>query len=243
MIIPIGDINPTRRVPVLNYALIGLNVGVFALFGLAGAESYGRIVFDWGFRPIALTQGEPNAFVTLFTSMFLHGDMWHLAGNMLFLWICGDNIEDMLGAIGYVTFYLACGLAAGFAHLALTTNPEIPCVGASGAISGVLGAYAVFFPKSRIKLFYFINFIWNGIWVVPAIGAIGFWFVEQAVFTFLALGGGASTGVAYGAHVGGFVLGALGALALRGGGLVQPPPVAHMERYYDRSYLGYTRDW
>lgn len=242
MILPIGDINPTRRVPVLNYTLMAVNVGVFFLFGLAGGESYARVVWDWGFRPAALTHGEPNAVATLFTSMFLHGDLWHLAGNMLFLWICGDNVEDTLGTFGYLIFYLACGLAAGFGHMAITSTPDVPCIGASGAISGVLGAYAVFFPHSRIKLLYFINMFWNGIWIVPAIGAIGFWFAEQALFTFLALGGDRSTGVAYGAHVGGFIVGAIAAGILRGFGAVRPPAVAHMERYYERPRR-YERYW
>ena len=243
MILPIGDINPCRSVPVVNYALIGANVVVFFLFGLAGGETYARFVTQWGLVPAAFAEGDPHATLTLFTSMFLHGDVWHLAGNMLFLWICGDNVEDTLGAIGYLLFYVACGLAAGFAHMALTTAPKVPCIGASGAISGVLGAYVVFFPHGRIKLLYFINMWWNGVWIVPAIGAIGFWFAEQALLTYLALGAEGSTGVAYAAHVGGFALGAIGAGVLRGVGLVRPTAVAHMERYYERPYRRQERYW
>ncbi|MEK7866831.1 MAG: rhomboid family intramembrane serine protease [Planctomycetota bacterium] len=243
MILPIGDINPCRSVPVVNYLLLGANVVVFLLFGLAPGDAYGQIVLDWGFRPAALQAGESNAVLTLFTSMFLHGDVWHLAGNMLFLWICGDNVEDTLGSIGYLVFYVACGLAAGLAHMALTKDPNVPCIGASGAISGVLGAYVVFFPHGRIKLLYFINMWWNGVWIVPAIGAIGFWFAEQALLTFLALGAEGSTGVAYGAHVGGFVLGAAAAGLLRGVGLARPAAVEHMERYYERPYRRQERYW
>ncbi len=243
MILPIGDINPCRRFPGVNYALMGANVVAFVMFGLAGGEAYARFVFDWGFIPAAFQAGESHAVVTLFTSMFLHGDVWHLAGNMLFLWICGDNVEDMLGSLGYLVFYLACGLAAGLAHYALNLSSGIPCIGASGAISGVLGAYAVFFPHSRIKLLYFVYYFY-GVWIVPAIAAIGFWFAEQAIFTFLAVGSEQSTGVAYAAHVGGFLLGAVAAGGLRGLGVVRPPAVAHMEQYYERPARGrYERYW
>lgn len=240
MFLPIGDINPCRRTPVLNWGLIAANVLVFFLFGLSGGQYYAQVVQAYGFIPSRFAA--EHDLLTMFTSMFLHGDMWHLAGNMLFLWICGDNVEDMLGWFGYLCFYLACGLAAGFGHMAIAAGSSVPCIGASGAISGVLGAYVLFFPQSRIKVLYFFNLWWSGIWLLPAWGAIGFWFLEQAIFTALSVGGDQTTGVAYAAHVGGFALGAVVAVALRGGGLVRPP-VVRMEPYYQRRATPYDRSW
>lgn len=236
MLLPIGDINPCRRTPVVNWALIAVNVLVFAAFGLG--EGYARFVSAWGFVPASFHGGAPHAVVTLFTSMFLHGDILHLVGNMLFLWICGDNVEDMLGGIGYLAFYLVSGLAAGFGHMAITSTPDVPCIGASGAISGVLGAYVVFFPHSRIKIFCFLEFIYWGVFTVAAIWAIGFWFLQQALLTLVSAGGG----VAYGAHVGGFVLGLAVAGVLRAADVVRPPAV-RMERYYERPRSPYDRGW
>lgn len=138
---------------------------------------------------------------TLFTCLFLHANLLHLAGNMLFLWIFGDNVEDKLGHVAYAAFYLVCGLGADFLHIVTAPDSMIPTLGASGAISGVVGAYAVFFPRHRVKML----FVWFVIQVirVPAVGWIGFWFLQQVFFSMRGLGG-----VAYMAHIGGFVAGA-----------------------------------
>jgi hypothetical protein len=138
--------------------------------------------------------------------MFLHAGIMHLVGNMLFLWIFGDNVEDKLGHIPYLIFYLVCGLAADFLHIATTGDGTIPTLGASGAISGVVGAYVVFFPRHRVKLFLWI-FLYAEVFLVPAFWWIGFWFAEQLLFAFLMQG--KPGGVAYWAHIGGFLAGVL----------------------------------
>jgi len=148
---------------------------------------------------------------TLLTSMFLHADIFHIGGNMLFLYIFGDNVEDALGHFRYLLFYLVCGLAADFAHiLSLTTLPElaIPTLGASGAISGVLGAYIVMYPKAKILTLLLFRLIW--IVPIPAVVFLGFWFLLQLLYTSLGVGG-----VAYWAHIGGFVAGMIMIFAFR----------------------------
>jgi membrane associated rhomboid family serine protease len=196
MFIPIGDDIPTERTPYVNYGLIALNVLAFFLFCLGPADDPSLI--RWTMIPADLH------WPTLFTSLFLHGGWMHLIGNMLFLWIFGDNIEDKLGHLGYLVFYFVCGLAADAAHILSNPMSELPTLGASGAISGVMGAYILFFPRQHVK-----TFIWLGIWYqdvirTPAFLWIGFWFVQQIVLNMLSRGGG---GVAYLAHIGGFVAG------------------------------------
>jgi membrane associated rhomboid family serine protease len=196
MFIPIGDDNPTERTPYVNYGLIALNVLAFFLFCLGPADDPNLI--RWTMIPADLR------WPTLFTSLFLHGGWMHLIGNMVFLWIFGDNIEDKLGHLGYIVFYFVCGLAADGAHILSNPMSELPTLGASGAISGVMGAYVLFFPRQQVK-----TFIWLGLWYqdvvqTPAFLWIGFWFVQQIVLNMLSRGGG---GVAYLAHIGGFVAG------------------------------------
>jgi membrane associated rhomboid family serine protease len=149
---------------------------------------------------------------TLFTSMFLHADIFHIGGNMLFLYVFGDNVEDAFGHLRYLMFYLICGLAADFAHIISLTTPSellIPTLGASGAISGVMGAYALMYPKARIRTLILVYFI--AVVSVPAIFFLGFWFLLQLLYTWMDIGGG----VAYWAHIGGFVAGMILALILR----------------------------
>jgi membrane associated rhomboid family serine protease len=201
MFLPIGDENPRERTPYVNYALLAANIVVFLLYCFPQPSD--PVLISYAIVPAAF---EPH---TLFTSMFLHAGLMHLAGNMLFLWICGDNVEDRLGHVGYAVFYLACGLAAGYAHLLTTRNPEIPTLGASGAISGVLAAYVVFFPFHRIKMLLWFFFYIDRI-LVPAWAWIGFWFAEQIFFSSRGIGG-----VAYMAHIGGFVAGLVVALPVR----------------------------
>ncbi len=200
MFLPIGDENPRERTPYVNYAILAANVLVFLLYQIPSKGEFIR----WAMVPERL---DP---VTLFTCLFLHANLLHLVGNMLFLWICGDNIEDRLGHVGYAAFYLASGLAADAAHIFTTANPQLPTLGASGAISGVLGAYLVFFPRHRIKML-----LWLWIYIdrvfVPAWAWIGFWFAEQIFLSARGLGGG----VAYGAHIGGFLAGLAVALPAR----------------------------
>ena len=201
MFLPIGDENPRERTPYVNYALLAANIVVF-LFACFPQPS-DPVLISYAIIPAAF---EPH---TLFTSMFLHAGLMHLAGNMLFLWICGDNVEDRLGHVGYAVFYVLSGLAAGYAHLLTTRNPEIPTLGASGAISGVLAAYVVFFPLHRIKMLIWFFFYIDRI-LVPAWAWIGFWVAEQIFFSSRGIGG-----VAYMAHIGGFVAGLAVALPVR----------------------------
>ncbi|CUH65747.1 Rhomboid protease GluP [Thalassovita gelatinovora] len=202
--LPIRDHNPSERTPYVTYALIVVNVLVF--FSYVGLFSDQRALasfFDtWALIPARVAQGQD--MITLFTTMFMHGGFMHLAGNMLFLWIFGDNLEDEMGHIGYLLFYLASGLAAALTHVIAAPYSDVPTVGASGAIAGVMGGYLLLYPKARIDiLFIFIIFI--RIFSVPAWVMLGFWFLLQLVS-----GTGADAmagGVAYWAHAGGFIAG------------------------------------
>ena len=234
MVFPIRDDNTGRATtPVVNYVLIGINVLVFALFQGFGSNEK----FTYAFstvpqeivtgvdidRPVALEdplgnpvrdeQGRPvgvnleptpgSVYLTLLTSMFMHGGLMHLLGNMLVLWIFGDNIEDDLGHARYTVFYLVCGLIASLAHVSMNTDSYIPSLGASGAISGVLGAYLLMHPRRRVTVFIF-RFLTE----VPGVVAVGLWFVFQIISSLGVLGSGSQVGgVAYAAHIGGFVAG------------------------------------
>ena len=209
--IPLRDNVPSRRVPVVNTALIALNVLVF-LFQSLVLEPDSRFVFlrMWGLVPTRFWEvGDTHSYITLFTSMFLHGGWWHLISNMLALYIFGDNIEDRVGHVRYVFFYLTSGLVAAGAHLVAYAPSPIPTVGASGAIAGVLGAYLLLYPRARVlmvvPIFYFIRLI-----EIPAVIYLGFWFVSQLFNGILALTAAdvfQSGGVAWWAHIGGFVFG------------------------------------
>ena len=229
--IPLGDDNSDRRsTPVATWLLIAANVFVFvALQGLGSNE---RFTLAYATVPAEILSGhdiaqpvplrdpygreignlvlEPTpipVYLTLFTAMFMHGGLAHLFGNMLYLWIFGDNLEDALGHARYLVFYLLTGLAAGLSHVFVTAavgaNPLIPSLGASGAISGVLGGYIVLFPRRRVRVLMFYS-----VMSVPAMLAIGLWFVFQLV-SGAGMLGGQMGGVAYGAHIGGFVAGVL----------------------------------
>jgi membrane associated rhomboid family serine protease len=206
--IPLKDINPTRNLPFVNVMLISANVLVFLyqitlsphaqkVFVLANATVPARIpAYLAGHAPASV------ALFPLFSSMFLHGGLMHLLGNMLFLYIFGDNVEDTFGHIGYLFFYLLCGIGSGLIHVMFNWGSGIPALGASGAISGVMGAYAVLFPNHRILTFFFIFLI-----PVPAILILGYWFVLQFVAGINGLGMATSGGVAWWAHIGGFLMG------------------------------------
>ncbi len=198
MIIPIGDENPTSTTPYVTWTLIGLNVLVFLWMSGQGLDEG-----NWAIEHLALwpNRVQPHAFLT---ANFLHGGLMHLGSNMLFLWIAGDNVEERLGHWWYAVVYLGCGAAAMLAHLLIHLGAPIPVVGASGSIAGVLGMYLVFFPNAQIKLLYWFFFV--GVWYVSAKWAIGVWFAINVVSALLAQGS-TGGGVAYFAHVGGFVAG------------------------------------
>jgi len=213
MIIPVGDVNPRRTVPFINYLLILANVAVFFSYAFRPEPQFSRTLCTYGLIP-----GRWQVW-TIFTSMFLHADLVHLLGNMLFLWIAGDNVEDRLGHLAYLVFYLAAGTAGAAAHI-LTARGDmagIPTVGASGAISGVMGAYLVFFPSSKIRfalwLFVFLRFF-----TLPSWGAIGLWVASQLLMARHQMDGlqtGEARAVAVLAHLGGFAFGLAVALYLR----------------------------
>ena len=197
---PIGDDDSARRtVPVVTYALIALNVLVFFL-ELSGGEPF---IERWSVVPRRLIQNPGGDFITVFTSMFMHGGWLHLAGNMLYLWIFGDNVEDRFGHAKFIVFYLLCGIAATIAQVFFSAGSNIPNLGASGAIAGVLGAYLVLFPRGSVRVL-----MGRGVVPMPALVVIGLWIVLQFISGIGSITQSAETGgVAYMAHIGGFVAG------------------------------------
>jgi membrane associated rhomboid family serine protease len=226
--IPIRDANPTQRTPWVTLAIIAINVVVFVFvqgFPLGGPETEGQrlTLFCYGAIPDEVADleaireldracGGKSVLFSILSSMFLHGSLLHIAGNMLFLWVFGNNIEDRMGHVVFPLFYVAAGVAAVYAQVLPSPNSQVPLVGASGAIAGALGAYLVMFPRARITTLVILGFLITRA-DLSAMVVLGFWFVLQAVYSFTALGGAADQGgVAYLAHVGGFVFGALVAL-------------------------------
>lgn len=207
--IPIGDDDARRRtVPVVTYILIAINVAAF-LLELSGGDPF---IMRWAFVPNRFLANPGGDFITLFTSMFMHGGWVHLLGNMLYLWIFGDNVEDRFGQVKYLIFYLVCGLAATFAQLAFNTNSDIPNLGASGAIAGVLGAYILLFPQGRVRVL-----VGRVVTQMSALVVIGLWIVLQFINGIGSIATTAETGgIAYMAHIGGFVAGVLLTFLLRG---------------------------
>lgn len=220
--IPLRDENPIRITPWLTYLLIVINVVVFLMeqFGGLGQSRSGLVgpLAGWTMVPAEITRGVDVAtngatlrpfYLTLLTSLFMHGGWLHLLGNMLYLWIFGNNIEDALGRARYLAFYLLSGLAASAAQIAIGPESVIPNLGASGAIAGVLGAYLVLFPKAKVDSLLFIGIFLTKI-QVPAFVMLGFWIVSQFFSQFLGslvMRESESGGVAYMAHIGGFVAG------------------------------------
>ncbi len=222
--IPISDRLPTRRVPVVNYLLILANVLVFIWMWLAGSRQ-DAIVYQFALIPANFLANINAANMTdIFTSMFMHGGLAHLAGNMLYLWIFGDNVEDRLGRFGYLVFYLVGGVIASLTHVLTNPGSQIPTVGASGAIAAVLGAYLVMFPQSRVVTFIPLGFFMR-LTLLPASIVLGLWFVLQLFSGFLSLGGPDVGGVAFWAHIGGFVSGVV--LGLLFGKRYQPTEYVH----------------
>jgi membrane associated rhomboid family serine protease len=204
--IPIRDQIPTRRVPIVNYLLIAVNIIVFVLMWLAGSAQE-ALVYEFAMIPSNFANGiDPGDIADIFTSMFMHGGLAHIAGNMLYLWIFGDNVEDRMGPVMYLAFYLVGGVVASLTHLLTNPASQIPTVGASGAISAVLGAYLVLYPQSRIMTLIPLGFYMR-MTMVPAIIVLGLWFVLQLFSGLMSMGGPDVGGVAFWAHIGGFVTG------------------------------------
>jgi membrane associated rhomboid family serine protease len=211
---PIGDDDSARRtVPLVTYVLIALNV-VFFFVELNGGDAF---VEKWAFVPRRFLANPAGDVPTLFTSMFMHGGWVHLGGNMLYLWIFGDNVEDRFGHVKFTIFYLLCGLGATFAQLAFSGGSNVPNLGASGAIAGVLGAYILLFPQGRIRVLQNQQVV-----QMPALIVIGIWIVLQFFSGIGSIANTAQTGgVAYMAHIGGFVAGFVLTFLFRGRGGVR----------------------
>jgi membrane associated rhomboid family serine protease len=204
---PIGDENRGQRLtPYVNLSLIALNVLVFLYELMLSDRELSNFVYRWGTVPDEISGG--HDLQTLLTSMFLHAGWLHIAGNMLFLWVFGDNVEDTMGHVRYLIFYLLTGIGAGLMQVIIDSGSQVPLVGASGAISGVLGAYIVLFPHGNIRTLILLGWI-PLIFLVPAWAMIGYWIVLQFINGFLSLGVSTAEGggVAYWAHIGGFVAG------------------------------------
>ncbi|MGZ4778585.1 MAG: rhomboid family intramembrane serine protease [Thermoanaerobaculia bacterium] len=228
--IPLRDENPRRTVPVVNIMLIIANVLMFFWEVSLGPDlesALSAVAFvpaRFWYAPIAI----PN-LISIGVSMFLHGGLLHLGGNMLYLWIFGDNVEDTLGHAKYLFFYFACGVAATLAHAIVNPSSMVPSIGASGAIAGVLGAYLVLFPRARVLTLIPIVFFIT-VREIPAIVVLGLWFVLQLFVGVGSLGGQQDIGgVAYFAHIGGFVFGMLLVLLLRGGRRTPPRTVSRYD--------------
>ncbi len=206
--IPIKDENPTSRFPIITLGIIGLNIALFMIYNMQMSERQLMSFFQrTGFVAFAVTHYPgPPAYLKILTSMFLHFDFLHLGGNLLYLWIFGNNIEDRLGAVRFVLFYLLCGVIASLSQLAMTPDSMKPMIGASGAIAGVLGAYLLLFPRAQVLVLLPIFLL---VWV-PASFMLIFWFLLQVIYgyalhaMFREMGG-----VAWFAHIGGFLAGLL----------------------------------
>jgi membrane associated rhomboid family serine protease len=211
---PISDDNSSRStVPLVTFALIALNVLIFFV-ELSGGDAF---IERWAFIPARFLANPLGDFLTLFTSMFMHAGWVHLGGNMLYLWIFGDNVEDRFGHIKFLIFYLLCGLVATFAQLAFSIGSNIPNLGASGAIAGVLGAYILLFPKGKVNVL-----MGRSVIPMPALVVIGLWIVLQFFSGIGSIANTADTGgVAYMAHIGGFIAGFVLTFLFRGSGRAQ----------------------
>jgi len=226
-VVPLRDDNPVTTTPVVVYALISLNVVIFLYELSLGDEALQQFVNTWAVVPAELSCSLPGdvlrsvanlscpvgvgdmppqgEWITLVSSQFLHGGLPHLAGNMLFLWIFGNNIEDQLGSLKFLFFYLACGALAGLSQWVIEPASLVPTLGASGAIAGVMGAYIIRFPRAKIMTFVALFVI-----PVPAYLFLGWWFIQQSFYSYMSIGANADMGaggVAYWAHAGGFVFG------------------------------------
>lgn len=211
--IPLKDNIPTRHPPIVTVTLIAVNVIVYLNEMMMGPLAFRRFLFMYGLIPFELTQGISFAphpvpvYATIFTSMFVHAGLFHVGGNMLYLWIFGNNVEDSMGHLRFLVFYFLSGIAAALAQISMNPDSRIPMVGASGAVSGVLGAYLLLYPHARVLTLITFGWFWR-IVQIPALYVLGFWIVVQLLngaLTFNFQGGG----VAWFAHIGGFFAGAV----------------------------------
>jgi membrane associated rhomboid family serine protease len=227
-VIPLRDANPTRRTPIVTLVLIAACFVAFAyelgILASSGETGLDRFFSQYGLVPGDLTRAVRGGawfstpVLAIFSSLFLHGGWLHLLGNMLYLWIFGNNIEDRLGRVAFLCFYLLGGVIAGLTQVATAPDSSVPLIGASGAIAATLGAYLVLYPRARILSLVFLGFFYQLI-EVPAVLVLGFWFVLQLIDGFASLGAtNAQGGVAFFAHIGGFVGGAVVAAVLRSRG-------------------------
>jgi rhomboid family protein len=227
-VIPLRDANPTRRRPIVTYAIIVLCCLAFGLElwiqASAGERALDRFFLTYGLVPGDATgdagtgvDGLGRTLPALFTHLFLHGGWLHLGGNMLYLWIFGNNIEDRFGRLRFLGFYLIGGLIAAFSQVWIDPGSTIPLIGASGAIAAVLGAYLVLFPRARVLSLVFLGFFYQ-LLHVPAVIVLGLWFVLQLLSGVGSLGASADGGVAFFAHIGGFVAGLVVGVLVRAGG-------------------------
>jgi membrane associated rhomboid family serine protease len=204
--IPIRDQIKTRRAPIINYLLIAANVVAFLLQMSAGANQE-ALISEFALIPRSFTDGISLGDIQdIFTSMFMHAGLVHLFGNMLYLWIFGDNVEDAMGHFNYLVFYLLGGVAASAAHIFVNPSSQLPTVGASGAIGAVLGAYLVLYPQSRVATFIPLGFFYT-LRLLPAAIVLFMWFILQLFSGVLSLGMEDIGGTAFWAHIGGFVFG------------------------------------
>lgn len=225
--IPLRDENPTRITPVVTWTLVAANVAVFVLQLLnSTGKSLGLMAY--AMVPLEITRGvqvrpfapvEP-AWITIFTSMFMHGGLLHIGSNMLYLLVFGNNIEDRMGHARFLAFYLVCGVVAAFAQIASNPASPIPTLGASGAVAGVLGAYLLLYPGASVICLVMLGFYWTTT-AIPAVVVLGFWIVGQLLSASLGSGGQVGGGIAYWAHIGGFFAGLLLMVLL--GGRSSPP--------------------
>lgn len=263
--IPLGDENPTRKTPYVMYTILALNILVYLIDMLGPRSQFGSFLWNWSMipysvlndvrvAPVFTQQGQligaqklPGVgfdpqWITIFTSMFMHGGLLHIGSNMLYLWIFGNNIEDILGHFKFLMFYLAGGVLAAVAHIASDTNSFIPTVGASGAIAAVLGAYLIVFPHARIRTLIMLGWFWDVV-EIPAIYVLGVWFLLQLTGV-ASTGGTLGGGVAYWAHIGGFAAGALLILLFGGPKLGRGLRSRRLERYRDDDERPYPfRPW
>jgi membrane associated rhomboid family serine protease len=210
MFIPLKDLNPHKTYPAVNTLLILANVVIFVYQLTLTPHQYHAFMMSYSTVPAripAFLNGRlafDTAFLPIVTSMFLHSGWLHIGGNMLFLWIFGDNVEDYFGHLPYLLFYFVCGIGADLLHIAFNFHSTIPALGASGAISGVMGAYIILYPRARVLTLVLIFFL-----PIPAFVILGYWFLIQFVEGVSSVGGSPNGGVAWWAHIGGFLLGML----------------------------------
>ncbi|MEW6585411.1 MAG: rhomboid family intramembrane serine protease [Nitrospirota bacterium] len=207
--IPYKDDNPTHTFPYVTIGFIALNILVFFL-ELTSASGIQKVTYSYGALPHSLLTFERlqpvHPTVTVFTSMFMHGGLFHIAGNMLYLWIFGNNIEDTLGHLRFIVFYLFCGIFAAYSYAVTNPHSTTPMIGASGAVSGVLGAYILLFPRAHVHTLVFLGFFVTTI-RIPALIVIGFWAIIQFINGMVGTGLREEGGVAWFAHIGGFLIG------------------------------------